>query len=246
VERSEYAKLNAVEDEMWWFRGVHANLVTAFRRRGDAPTARGLTLDAGCGTGGLLARFARELPGQTTIGLDADLGACVAAQAKSARPVCVGSVNRLPFADRSLAAIFSADVLCHRKVEEAVALGDFHRCLAPGGVLVLNLPAYRWLLSAHDVAVHNVRRYQRRGVRQLLEAAGFAEIRTTYWNTILFPLMVMRRTVLGGGDAASDVMRYPAPIEAACRGVMRLENLLLSCGVRLPFGGSILASAVKL
>jgi SAM-dependent methyltransferase len=246
VERSEYAKLNAVEDEMWWFRGVHANLMTAFRRRTARPPAGGVVLDAGCGTGGLLGRLGRELPGWTAIGLDADPAACAAARAKSRRPVCAGSANRLPFADRSLAAIVSADVLCHRNVEEALALRDFHRCLADGGVLVLNLPAYDWLLSAHDTAVHNVRRYRRRGLRRMLEAAGFGEIRTTYWNTILFPLMVMRRTVFGGPDATSDVMRYPAPLEVAFRGVMGLENLLLRGGVSLPFGGSILASAVKL
>jgi SAM-dependent methyltransferase len=246
VERSEYAKLNAVEDEMWWFRGVHANLVTAFRRRAGQPRAGAVVLDAGCGTGGLLARLGRELPGWTAIGLDADPAACAAARTKSARPVCAGAANRLPFADRSLAAIFSADVLCHRNVEENLALRDFHRCLAPGGILVLNLPAYGWLLSAHDTAVHNVRRYGRRGLRRMLEAAGFAEIRASYWNTILFPLMVMRRTVARGGDATSDVMRYPAPLDGAFRGIMRLENLLLRGGISLPFGGSILASAVKL
>src|SRR5260221_1724227 len=126
---------------MWWFRGIHANLVTAFRGRTGEPTAGGTVLDAGCGTGGLLAKLGRELTGWTPIGLDAEPAACAAARAKSRRPVCAGSANLLPFADRSLAAIFSADVLCHRNVDEDVALRDFHRCLDRGGVLVLNLPS---------------------------------------------------------------------------------------------------------
>jgi len=245
VERQEYAKLDAVEDEMWWFRGLHTNLVTAFRRAAGTGLPQGAILDAGCGTGGLLARLARELQGSMILGLDAAPDACAAARAKSRRPICAGSANDLPCRDGALAALFSADVLCHRNVDEARALGEFHRCLAPGGILVLNLPAYPWLLSAHDRAVHNVRRFTRRQLIGMLQAAGFARIRASYWNTVLFPLMVLRRTVLGAAGGGSDVMRFPPPFEQLFRGIMRFENGLLRCGLRLPFGGSILASAVK-
>ena len=242
MERREYDKLNAVEDEMWWFRGNHANLLTAFRGlEGRLPV--GPLLDAGCGTGGLLAKLARELPEWRPIGLDADAMACAVARAKSGRPVCAGSANALPFADRSLAAIFSADVLCHRNVDEGRALADFHRCLAVGGLLVMNLPSYQWLLSAHDRAVSNVRRYSQRRARAVLRAAGFSKIRTTYWNTILFPLMVLRRFAVR--NDVSDVMPFPPPVELAFRGIMRIENSLLGHGIRLPFGGSLLATAIK-
>jgi SAM-dependent methyltransferase len=247
VERHEYAKLDRFDEEMWWFRGLHANLVAEFRRRdgATADASGGAVLDVGCGTGGLLARLARELPQAVTIGLDADPDACRAARAKSRRPVCAGSANGLPCRDGALAALFSADVLCHRNVDPAEALREFRRCLAPGGILVINLPAYGWLLSAHDRAVHNVRRFSRGQLRRMLESAGFARIRATYWNTILFPLMVLRRTVLGSPRGSSDVMSFPAPLEQLFRGVMRLESRLLGSGLHLPFGGSILASAVK-
>jgi ubiquinone/menaquinone biosynthesis C-methylase UbiE len=243
LERREYDKLNALEDEMWWFRGNRANLLTAFRARAERLPS-GAVLDAGCGTGGLLATLARELPEWQPIGLDADALACAVARDKSSRPVCAGSANAMPVADRSLAAIFSADVLCHGKIDESLALAEFHRCLAVGGLLVMNLPSYQWLLSAHDHAVHNVRRYTQRRVRALLHGAGFAKIRMTYWNTILFPLMVLRRFVARRPDV-SDVMPFPAPIETAFRGIMRIENGLLGHGIRLPFGGSLLATAIR-
>lgn len=245
MERSEYSKLNETEDQMWWFRGLHANLVTAFRLCDFEPSVSRTILDAGCGTGGLLAKLARNFPAGASIGLDAEPDACAAARAKSGAAVCAGSANRLPLPDNSLGAIFSADVLCHRNVDDGLALHEFHRCLSPGGVLVLNLPAYDWLLSAHDRAVHNVRRYDRGRICRMLESAGFAKIRATYWNTLLFPFMVIRRVVFGSRTGTSDVMSYPAPLESAFRGIMRVENMLLRHGVTLPFGGSILATAVK-
>ncbi len=244
MEQREYERLARVEDRMWWFRGLHARLIATLARRLGAPK---LLLDAGCGTGGLMARLAQHLPESGVLGIDLDQGAAQVAKAKSARPVLVGSVDRLPFRDRSLDAILSADVLCHAGVDERAALGEFRRCLRPGGVLVLNLPAYPWLLSAHDVAVANVRRYRRPELRRLLAAAGFAGLEIGYWNSLLFPLMVLRRKLSPGSrsGAASDVALLPPLLERAFAAILVLELGLGRAGITLPFGGSLLASAVK-
>lgn len=228
---------------MWWFAAVHANLAMLYRRARSAAPG-GALLDAGCGTGGFLAELARRMPESETIGLDADETACRWAAEKSGRPVCAGSVNALPFRSASFAAIVSVDVLCHRGVDEAQALGQFHRCLAAGGLLILNLPAYRWLMSRHDTAVYNARRYTRRDVLRLLREAGFRPIFASYWNMILFPLMVATRKLLPAG-AGSDVALQPRFVDAMCRAATAFERGLLRGGVRLPFGGSVLALATK-
>ena len=107
---------------------MHANLLIAAQKSAldklDLPI-----LDAGCGTGGLLSRLAAEYCGSPVVGLDLDRLACTRAAIKSGRPVCAGSINDLPFADDALAAIFSADVLCHEGVDERRALRQFYRCL---------------------------------------------------------------------------------------------------------------------
>jgi SAM-dependent methyltransferase len=231
---------------MWWFAATHANLLLLYRLMSGPAAARQPLLDAGCGTGGLLARLAADYPDRNIIGIDSDSAACARAAAKSARPVCAGSVNALPFADRAFGAIFSADVLCHRDVDERAALAQFHRCLVDGGVLVLNLPAYRWMLSRHDAAVYNVRRYTRRRVARLLQAAGFRLLFASYWNIVLFPIMMLtRKLVPQGKRATSDVRLYPTPVEALCRAATGFERALLRCGVRFPFGGSLIAVAAK-
>jgi SAM-dependent methyltransferase len=247
VEKREYERLAATEERMWWFRGLHANLVTAFRRAGDDERRSTTILDAGCGTGGLLVRLGAAFPRATIIGIDIDPGAAAMAKGKSGRPTFIGSIDRLPFATASLNAVFSADVLCHRGVDERGALDEFFRCLRPGGAVILNLPAYRWLYSEHDAAVDNARRYTRAEVLRLLSDAGFTGIRIGYWNTFLFPVMVLRRKLWRHGTTGpqSDVALSPAPIEWAFSAVMAFENWLLMAGISLPFGGSILAIAVK-
>jgi SAM-dependent methyltransferase len=245
VKPSEYDELDRVEDRMWWFAAMHANLLMATQR--SAPDTLDLPmLDAGCGTGGFLSRLAQIYCGRPIIGLDLDLRACTRAAIKSARPICAGSVNDLPFADAVLGVIFSADVLCHEGVDERCALQQFYRCLARNGWLILNLPAYQWMLSRHDVAVSNIRRYTAIDLRRLLKAVGFQPVFVTYWNTMLFPLMVvMRKLVPGDHGVVSDVKLYPRPVEMLCRAATAFEAALLRRGVRFPFGGSILATAVK-
>jgi SAM-dependent methyltransferase len=245
VKPSEYDKLDRIEDRMWWFAAMHTNLLAAAQRlaidRVHLPI-----LDAGCGTGGFLSRLAIKYCRRAVIGLDLDLGACTRAAIKSARPVCAGSINDLPFANNTFAAIFSADVLCHEGVDEARALRQFHRCLCQNGWLILNLPAYRWMLSRHDSAVSNVRRYTATSLRRLLKAVGFRPVYISYWNTLLLPLMIIaRKLVPQDRGVVSDVRLYPPSVEMLCRAATTVETALLRSGIRLPFGGSILALAVK-
>jgi SAM-dependent methyltransferase len=246
MERAEYERLAALDRRLWWFQGLHAEIVGALGRHGDwSPAER--VLDAGCGTGGLLVSLRDRMPAMELFGLELDGIAASVAQSASGRPIAGGSVNQLPFRDGSFSAIVSADVLCHRGVEEATVLREFRRCLRPGGLLVLNLPAYQWLLSDHDVAVHNVRRYTAGGVRSLLTAAGFTEILTSYWNTLLFPLMALKRKLARRreGKPSSDVVLMPALVERLFAAIVRFESTLLGAGVRLPFGGSVLATAMR-
>ena len=228
---------------MWWYAGLHKHLLF-FLQQSLADRKNALVLDAGCGTGGLLRILTQVMPRFCVLGLDAEERACVSARVKSRCPVCVGSVNAMPFIQNTFTAIVSADVLCHRSVDDAQALLNLNRCLASGGTLVLNLPAYQWLYSAHDRAVHTSRRYTRTRVHELLRAAGFAKIRTTYWNTFLFPLMVLRRMFKWAKDS-SDVIQFPKPVNLTFRALMHLESMLLRRGFTLPFGGSVLAVAVK-
>ncbi|WP_198377786.1 class I SAM-dependent methyltransferase, partial [Neoroseomonas rubea] len=199
---------------------------------------------AGCGTGGLLRRLAGL--DRPLVGLDFNPAAAARAAAKSGAVAAAGDANRLPFADGAFAALTSCDVLCHRAVDPAAALAEFRRVLAPGGTLVLNLPAYDWLHSAHDIRVHNTRRFTAGGARAMLEAAGFAGVEARYWNALLLPLMVLQRKMLRADEKAeSDVQDFPPWLDATLHGVTVAERGLARLGLRYPAGGSILLLATR-
>jgi SAM-dependent methyltransferase len=236
MEQAEYALMDAAEDRMWWYRALHARLCDALR------DVRGRVLDAGCGTGGLLAALQGRRPDLIRFGVEWDETAAVRAGGKSAAVIARGSVNALPFADDSFDAAVSADVLCHSGVDPVAALAELRRVLRPGGRLVVNMPAYQWMLSAHDRRVHNVRRLTAGGAAAMLRQAGFRQMRAGYWNGLLLPLMILQRKILARGDAMSDVAVFSPWLEAILHGMTEFERRL---PFPLPAGGSVLATAEK-
>ena len=244
MERAEYERMHEVEDRMWWYRGLRNLAAELLRRALRHSLAGGAVLDAGCGTGGMLLKLGPALAGCPTLGLEYDAAAAALAASKSGRPVVAGSVNEMPIGAATLGAYLSLDVLCHDGVEPGRALKEAHRCLRPGAIAVFNLPAYDWLLSAHDRRVHNVRRFTGGQVRTLLAGHGFRVLRSSYWNTLLFPVMLLHRLVERDG-AASDVRDYPRWLDALFSLALAVERAAISIGVNLPFGGSLIVVAAR-
>nr|WP_305123145.1 class I SAM-dependent methyltransferase [Roseomonas sp. GC11] len=233
--------MDRAEDGMWWYRALRSRAAAALR--GQAPPP-GPWLDVGCGTGGLLRHLAAAFPGQALAGLEYNPAAAARAAAKSGAAIAAGDAARLPFADGAFAALTSLDVLCHAAVAEAAALAEMRRVLAPGGLLVLNLPAFSWLASAHDRRVHNARRYTAPQAVALLRAAGFEAVTARYWNALLLPLMIVQRKILARGEAdASDVAPFPPWLDATLHAATVAEAALARLGLRYPAGGSVLLTA---
>ncbi len=235
MESQEYDLMDMAEHQLWWYRALHQRLITALSG------VSGRVLDAGCGTGGFLANLAAARPGLVLEGLEYNDIAASRAAAKSGARITQGSINALPYEANRFDAVTSSDVLCHEAVDPRLALTELYRVLRPGGLLVVNMPAYKWLASAHDRRVHNARRSTPAELRHWLKADGFSDIRTQFWNSLLFPAMVLQRKLLARGEAASDVATISPGLNASFLAITQMEAHLPA----LPWGGSIIATARK-
>jgi hypothetical protein len=124
------------------------------------------------------------------------------------------------------------------------------RVLKPGGLLVMNLPAYEFLRSEHDVAIHTKQRYTRGRLRDMLREAGLQIHSLTYRNTLLFPVAAVVRLAKKlfrprPAEARSDLKPLPRVLNGALTVPLWVENRLIRLGVRLPFGLSVYCTATK-
>lgn len=242
MERIEYTLMAELESDFWWYRALHAVIA---QRLDDLTLPREASiLDAGCGTGGLLQHLLQTQTNQhyALTGLEWDATAAAIARQKTGLAISRGNINAMPYADNTFQAILSQDVLYHANVDEQAALREFHRCLAAGGHLLLSLPAYSWMRSAHDEHVHGARRYTAGRCRQLLAQHGFTVRHVGYWNSLLFPLMALQRLTVGKLKQESDVHALPAWQNRVFFAVLDLERRLR---LQLPFGGSVWAWGIK-
>ncbi len=248
MEADEYIKLADLEDDIWYFRAAHAHV----RREllAHVPVSRpAKMLDAGCGTGGLVKRFAPLSPHWSWSGIDFMPQACELALRRC--PGCdirQASVLQLPFEDASFDVVISMDVMCQlsHPDESDRALFEFARVLSPGGLLILNAPAYKWMWSYHDVACQSRHRYSRREFREQILKASFRLNRLTHWNALPFPLVLIKRKVFAGPIGSSDLRMQSAVVETVMRGVMGVERAWLHLGGRFAWGTSLFAAATKI
>lgn len=232
-----YKEMAQVQDRHWWFvarRRILDRVITALKLPGDAQI-----LEIGCGPGGNLAMLqghgqlqaletdphARELA--------AELGIC---------PVETGALPEpLPFPSAAFDLVCLFDVLEHigndREALQAVA-----GLLKPGGRILITVPAYAWLWSAHDEAHHHQRRYTASGLEQVARAAGLVPRRLGYFNTLLFPLIAAIRSLqrLTGKSADSDAALPSPGLNRLLTAIFGFERHLLPLGT-FPFGTSVLA-----
>ena len=93
--------------------------------------------------------------------------------------------------------------------------------VAPGGTLLVTVPAYQWLWSGHDEINHHHRRYTRRSLQRVGEQAGWQQVRTTYFNSLLLPaailLRVLDRFSRKTTESSLDLWVPPAAAQLAAR-----------------------------
>jgi len=241
LKETAYREHYEVEDRHWWFRGRWA-VVEALLARISLPPDPAI-LDAGCGTGGNLQRYARI--GRAT-GVDPSPEAVRFCRERELESVEQAGLEELPFADGTFDLIAATDVLEHIAPERE-ALRELWRVAAPSAALLLTVPAYMWLWTDEDDRLHHQRRYTKRRLREAVEACGWSTQFATYFNSVLLPPIALARQLpRRESGTKADLDRTPASLDGPLSLPMRLEARLIRAGVRLPAGVSVAIVCRKL
>lgn len=234
-------KLAEVEDTMWYFMALHKRMLIPLTHwRGQ----KAEVLDAGCGTGGLIRTLEQYEPLWSLTGLDFSPVACSMARERTNARIFQGSVTDMPFANESFDIVLSADMIS--EVEDpGKALSEFARVLKPGGVIVINVSAYRWLWSYHDDAVNTQHRFRRRELIRMLRSCKLESFQASYANMFILPLIIARRKLFPPKVLASDVKQYSPIIDQLCSLLASGEHAWIRHKQSLPTGCSVFIAARK-
>jgi SAM-dependent methyltransferase len=186
----EYEVMYKAENTHWWYRGMTA-ITRAILDRHVGRERRLRILDAGCGTGAVIGYLSGY---GSVVGFDFSTEALRFCQKRQLSRLAQASVNGSAITDASFDLVVSFDVLCERAVpDDMIALREFARVLAPGGRVLLRLPAYDWLRGRHDEAVHIRHRYTTGELGERLGESGLEAEHLSYANCILFPIAATKR-----------------------------------------------------
>jgi SAM-dependent methyltransferase len=241
-------RLVAAEDRHFWFRARNQIIAALI-----APTIEALPdgfriLEVGCGSGNVLRvlqRLARDRGVVEALELSPE--AAEVARARTGLSVTNGYLSDLD-TSASFDLIAAFDVLEHIADEDAV-LQQMRERLLPGGRLVLTVPAHQALWSSFDVASGHVRRYERATLSRALRTAGFRVEYMSYFMSLLFPPMWLRRRLSNRNtnDMAATLdseFQVVPVVNTIAYELLRREASAVGRRWRLPMGTSLVVVAV--
>jgi len=245
MEPEEYLKMRRLEDTYWWFVGRRRLVRTLLE---DRIPRGGLFLDIGCGTGAMSSDLRAK---GEVVSLDFERAALDFVRSRGLPHPVQASAEILPFRLDSFDAVTALDVIEHVDDDRAAAR-EIGRVLKPGGTAVVTVPAFRFLWSEHDIALHHRRRYTAVELRRLLASAGLMVERVSYAMTVLFPVVAVVRLfqrALGSDrkpieKATTTLPDLPGSMNGLLTGLLAVEARVVR-HLDLPFGVSLVAVARK-
>lgn len=237
MDRNTYERMSELEERHWWF-SARRSIIEALINRLLATGNEKMILEAGCGTGGNIAMLQKF--GHVDA-FELDENARQDAINRTGIDIQFGALpHTIPFKHDQYDLIGLFDVLEHVE-EDAIALYELSKYLNAKGKILITVPAFPSLWSKHDDRHHHFRRYTQSSLELVAQEAGLQVLYVSYFNTGLFPLAVVTRTVKRLLHLETPDDKLPGVfINTLLMYIFGLERHLLG-RFRLPFGLSLLA-----
>lgn len=256
----EYERMHELETAYWWFVGRRRIVQTLLEHTVSRfPSSSPRLVDIGCGTGANLSMLRDSVgPEGSVVGLDfSPLALAHAREELRLVPnlsLSQGDALLLPLRDECADCVTMLDVLEHL-CDDGRALREVARVLKPGGALILTVPAYGHLWSAHDEALHHFRRYEKHQLGARLREAGLRVEKLSFamsllppaayvWRHLVLPRLPRRPRDAKRHSQGAVLPLLPPALNAGMIRLLELEGrVILKRPLR--FGTSLVAVAWK-
>jgi SAM-dependent methyltransferase len=195
LQPQEYDALERVEREHWFYKGKRM-LVRWWINRATALHPGDRILDVGAGNGELVRELGGEYShkGIDVLGIEYSEEGRRLARERKGTDLLAGSILDIPLLDETCAVSIALDVLEHVE-DDATAFCELVRVTKPGGVVIINVPAFMSLWSEWDVSLAHFRRYRKRDMQLLIDRHS-REVGVLYFdyiNALVFPAVFAYR-----------------------------------------------------
>jgi len=193
----------------------------------------------GCGHG-LLQRQIEDAYGKEVTGFDLNDDALGKNVSRYSRICCYDVLQRDQGLREKFDLIFLFDVIEHISDESRFLQAlSFH--LAPGGVLIINVPAGEWAFSPYDTAAGHVRRYSIETLQKAVCANNFTLQEWSYWGLPLVPALLLRKLWLVGKKDESKIIT--SGFDSRSEAMNKIMEILSRCEwiPQRVFGTSLMA-----
>lgn len=229
--------------EQWFARIASDFRATSLNELIVSLTPPGRVLDIGCGSGALTAELlagGRDVTSQDLS--ERMVGMCRTLLEHRGLPsdkVRLGGVEEIP-EHAAFDAVIALDVIEHIE-DDVAAVERMREALAPGGTLVLSVPALSRLYGPKDVEVGHYRRYDKPALLEVIERAGFRVTSCRYWNLLgILPVFVSNLR----GKRLDESVRYgDSPAKRALNAGLRTWFQRVENPLRFPLGMTLIVTA---
>jgi SAM-dependent methyltransferase len=232
VKPEIFDAIHEQERTYWWFVSRRHLILDFFRRaqlqRLEANPSLKI-LDLGCGTGAMIEDFAC-VPSVVAFGMDLSPVALRFCRARGQRRVICADGTRLPFQAEAFHCVVAMDVIEHIE-DDQTALQELWRVCAPNGIVLITVPALRWLWTTRDERLAHKRRYHRAMLIARAEQAGFRVTKCSYYCASVFiafaGVVILDRLLGRKPDFKQDVPEIPHWLNTVLLRTLLIEQWLM-------------------
>lgn len=230
-----------IQNYHWWFLG-RKKLLGSILHYINLLAEKNI-LEIGCGTGPNISVL--NFTKFKVIGLDLSKYALSIVKKRFDIPLINGDLNNLPFKSNSVDIIIAMDVIEHLD-NDINGIKEIYRTLKNGGVIIISVPAFKFLWGLQDIVTGHKRRYSLKDIKLKLKNNNFFIIKSHYFNFFLFyPIFFIRRLILILNLKIKSENEVNFPLLNFFLKKILLVEIFLSKFIKFPFGVSILCLAKK-